>query len=54
MNFESFLVSLYVLVDDWWRERRLPMPGGPGRSASLSEGEVLTFTILAQVFAIEE
>ncbi len=48
MDFDSFLVSLYVLVDDWWRERHLPMPRKPGRPASLSESEVLTLTILAQ------
>ena len=48
MDLDSFLVSVYVLVDDWWRERHLPVPRKPGRPASLSESEVLTLTILAQ------
>jgi Transposase DDE domain len=33
MDLDSFLVSLYVLVDDWWRERHPPsvVPNKPGR-----------------------
>jgi Transposase DDE domain len=48
MDLDSFLVSLYVCVDDWWRERHPPAPRSPGRPALLSESEVLTLAILAQ------
>jgi hypothetical protein len=50
MDLDSFLVSLYVLTDDWWRERHLPSARKkkPGRPALLSESEVLTLAILAQ------
>jgi hypothetical protein len=42
-------LTLYVLVDDWWRERHPPPAGRkPGRPALLSESEVLTLAILAQ------
>jgi hypothetical protein len=50
MDLDSFLVSLYVLVDDWWQANRssattLPRPGRP---ALLADSEVLTLAILAQ------
>jgi hypothetical protein len=49
MDLDSFLVSLYVLVDDWWKAHH---PSSalrkPGRPALLSESEVLTLAILAQ------
>ncbi len=48
MDLDSFLVSLYVLVDDWWLERHPPAARKPGRPALLSESEVLTLAILAQ------
>ena len=50
MDLDSFLVSLYVLVDDWWKANRSSCssaPREPGRPASLSESEVLTLAILA-------
>ncbi|HET7270481.1 MAG TPA: IS982 family transposase [Rubrobacter sp.] len=48
MDLDSFLVSLYVLVDDWWKENRSSQPPKPGRPALLSASEVLTLAILAQ------
>jgi Transposase DDE domain len=49
MDLDSFLVSLYVLVDDWWQERHPPaVRKKPGRPALLAESEVLTLAILAQ------
>jgi hypothetical protein len=49
MNLDSFLVSLYVLVDDWWKAGHpSTAPRKPGRAALLSESEVLTLAILAQ------
>src|SRR3712207_2112770 len=47
VDLDSFLVSLYVLVDDW-RQRRDVAPRKPGRPVLLSESEVLTLAILAQ------
>lgn len=48
MDMASFLVSLYVLVDEWWLKRHPPTPRGPGRPTLLCESEVLTLAILAQ------
>jgi len=48
MDLDSFLVSLYVSVDDWWQANYPPNPRRPGRPALLSESEVLTLAILAQ------
>jgi hypothetical protein len=50
MDLDSFLVSLYVLVEDWWHEHH---PSSvrkrkPGRPALLSDPEVITLAILAQ------
>jgi hypothetical protein len=49
VDLDSFLVSLYVLVDDWWKASHPPnAPRKHGRPALLSESEVLTLAILAQ------
>jgi hypothetical protein len=49
MDLDSFLVSLYVLVDDWWKAHHSSSaPRKPGRPALLSESEVPTLAILAQ------
>jgi hypothetical protein len=49
MDLDSFLVSLYVLVDDWWREHHPPsLRHKRGRPALLCESEVLTLAILSQ------
>jgi hypothetical protein len=49
MDLDSFLVSLYVLVDDWWQERHpYSARKKPGRPALLSDPEVITLAILAQ------
>jgi hypothetical protein len=48
MDLDSFLVTLYVLIDDWWTENRSSVPSKPGRPALLSASEVLALAILAQ------
>jgi hypothetical protein len=49
MDLDSFLLSLYVLVDDWWHERHPSSARKkPGRPALLSDPEVITLAILAQ------
>ena len=51
MDLDSFLVSLYVLVDDWWQERHPSSAARkkkPGRPALLTDPEVITLAILAQ------
>ena len=49
MDLDSFLVSLYVQIDDWWKlNRSLEPPTKTGRPALLSDPEVLTLAILAQ------
>jgi hypothetical protein len=49
MDLDSFLVSLYVLTEDWWKtthySANVPTPGRP---ALISEAEILTLVILAQ------
>jgi|SRR5215217_38892 len=48
MDLDSFLVSLYVLVDDWWKLDRSSKPPKIGRPALLTDSEVITLAILAQ------
>ena len=50
MDLDSFLVSLYVLVDDWWQEHHpsSARKSKPGRPVLLSDPEVITLAILAQ------
>ena len=48
MDLDSFLVSLYVLVDDWRRRQWPADRPKPGRPTLLSASEVLTLAILAQ------
>lgn len=45
---KTMLVSLFVLVDDWWERAHPPSPRKPGRPPSLSDAEVLTLAILSQ------
>jgi hypothetical protein len=48
LDLDSFLVSLYVLVDDWWKLKHASEPPRAGRPALLSDPEVLTLAILSQ------
>jgi hypothetical protein len=49
MDLETFLVSLFVLVDDWVSDTRPCEPKSRrGRPPRLSESEVLTLAVLAQ------
>jgi hypothetical protein len=48
MDLDSFLVSLYVLVDDWWKLNHTSERPKTGRPALLSDPEVITLAILAQ------
>jgi len=48
VDLDSFLVSLYVRIDDWWRANRPSATPRPGRPALLSGSEVLTLALLAQ------
>lgn len=48
MDLETFLVSLYVVVDDWRKRHHLHSLQRVGRPPSLSDPEVLTLAILAQ------
>jgi hypothetical protein len=48
LDLDSFLVSLYVLVDDWWKLEHALRPPKIGRPALLSDSEVITLAILAQ------
>ena len=48
MDLDSFLVSLYVLVDEWWKLDHASEQPKTGRPALLSDPEVITLAILAQ------
>src|SRR5918993_235237 len=48
MDLDSFLVSLYVQIEDWWKLNRSLEPPKIGRPALISDPEVLTLAILAQ------
>jgi Transposase DDE domain len=48
LDLDSFLVSLYVLVDDWWKLERSSQAPRAGRPALLTDPEVITLAILAQ------
>jgi Transposase DDE domain len=48
LDVDSFLVSLYVLVDDWWKANHPSDTPKPGRPALLADSEVLTLAILCQ------
>ena len=48
MDLDSFLVSLYVLVDDWRKLYRSCRRPRIGRPALLTDSEVITLAILAQ------
>jgi hypothetical protein len=49
MDLESFLVTLYVVIHDWWQQRySRTAHRRPGRPVVLSESEVLTLAILSQ------
>ena len=50
MDLDSFLISLYVLVEDWWQEHHpsTARKRKPGRPVLLSDPEVITLAILAQ------
>jgi hypothetical protein len=48
MDLDSFLVSLYVLTDDWWKATHSSDTPGAGRPSLISDPEILTLAILAQ------
>ena len=48
MDLDSFIVSLYVQIDDWWKLHRSSKPPKIGRPALLTDSEVITLAILAQ------
>jgi hypothetical protein len=48
MDLDSFLVSSYVLLDDWWKLNHPWQPPKSGRPALLTDPEVITLAILAQ------
>jgi hypothetical protein len=48
MDLDSFLVAVYVMVDEWWQDQEAPVARRPGRARVLSESEVLTLALVAQ------
>jgi hypothetical protein len=48
MDLDSFLVSLYILTEEWWKATHSSDIPGAGRPSLISEPEILTLAILAQ------
>ena len=48
MDLDSFLVSLYVLTDDWWKATHSLNIPQVGRPSLICDTEILTLAILAQ------
>jgi hypothetical protein len=48
LDLDSFLISLYVLEEDWWKLEHSSEPPRAGRPALLTDPEVITLAILAQ------
>ena len=48
MDLDSFLVSLYVLTENWWKSTHASDTPRMGRPSLISDPEVLTLAILAQ------
>jgi hypothetical protein len=48
MDLDSFLVSLYVLTEDWWKAAHSFDTPQAGRPSLISDPEILTLAILAQ------
>ena len=48
MNTDTFLTTLYVMIDDFDQTRLPPKPPRPGPPASLSRSEVVTLALFGQ------
>lgn len=48
MDLDSFLVAVYVPVNDWWKAHHPVEPCRPGRPRHLSPSEVLTLALVGQ------
>lgn len=48
MDLDSFLTSLYVLTEDWWKATHSTDDPAAGRPSLISDPEILTLAILAQ------
>ena len=47
-HLDTFLTTLYVMVDDFCKEHGLSLPSHPGPVANLSESEVITLSLFGQ------
>ena len=48
MDLDSFLISLYVLIEDWWKATHSSDTTEAGRPPLICDPEILTLAILAQ------
>jgi len=48
MDLDSFLVAVYVHVDDWWKAHHPPRQRRPGRPSRLSASEILALALVGQ------
>jgi hypothetical protein len=48
MDLETFITTVYVFVDDWYKEQIAPMRRKAGRPPQMSDSEVLTLAVVGQ------
>lgn len=48
MDMETFFTILYVIIDDWYKEKMSHRKPRVGRPARLSDSEVLTLAVASQ------
>jgi hypothetical protein len=48
MDLDTFIIMIYVFVDDWYRETIMPVKPQRGRPAKFSDSEALTLAIVSE------
>ena len=46
IDFESLLIKIFILVDDWHQQNRAPEKVTPGVKPKMSESEILTLGLI--------
>jgi hypothetical protein len=47
INFESLLITIFVLVDDWYQSEGKALKGkSPGAKPEMSDSEILTLAVI--------
>ena len=46
IDFESLLITIFILVDDWYQQNKAPEKVTPGVKPKMSESEILTLALI--------